>query len=238
MQTSNESGKQRRYLPVAQELLNAILTGKYAPNDRLPAHNEIAAQYGVSRATAREAFLALELMGALEARHGDGTFVRQSKVRVGGQNGSPLDVPPRELIETRWAVEAEAASLAAKRITTERIELLDRYLDDQQRLVDDPSKVAEFVALGLRFHVDLAPGCGNTLLADVVRQLVTTEQHQLWALVNQQAMPDSASRQRQVDDHRAILDAVRGGDASLSRETMQKHLAHLDRVMFTNGLEL
>ncbi|CAH0125289.1 HTH-type transcriptional regulator LutR [Arthrobacter sp. Bi83] len=238
MQSSDESGKQRRYLSVAQEILTAIATEKYAPNERLPAHNEIAAQFGVSRPTAREAFLALELIGAIEVRHGDGTFVRQSRVRLGGEHGSPLDVPPRELIETRWAIEPVAVSLAAKRITPERIELLDNYIDEQQRVVEDPSKVAEFVTLGLRFHADLAPGCGNALLADVISQLVNTEQHPLWALVNQQAMPAIAARQRQVDEHRAILDAVRGGDGPLSCETMQKHLGGLDRTLFMGGREL
>lgn len=56
-------------------------------------------------------------------------------------------------------------------------------------LVNRPDKVADFVALGLHFHADLAPACGNSLLNDIVAQLVNVEQHQLWALVNQLELP-------------------------------------------------
>jgi DNA-binding FadR family transcriptional regulator len=188
MHTSDESARQRRYLNVAQDLLTAIANGEYAAGERLPAHNEIAAKYQVSRPTAREAFLALELVGAIEVRHGDGTFVRRP-ARVGGTEGSPLDAPPRELIETRLSIEPVAVSLAATRITPERIATLERYLDRQAELVEDQGAVAEFVALGLKFHSDLAPGCGNSLLSGIIEQLVNVESHPLWVLVNQQGLP-------------------------------------------------
>ncbi|TLM80768.1 FadR/GntR family transcriptional regulator [Pseudarthrobacter sp. NamE5] len=233
MQTSDESGRQRRYLNVAQELLIAINKGEYVPGDRLPAHTEIAAKFQVSRPTAREAFLALELIGAIEVRHGDGTFVR-SVARVGG-DGNPLDVPPRELIETRMAIEPVAVNLAASRATPEQLATLEGYLDRQSELVEDPNGIAEFVALGLQFHSDLAPGCGNSLLAGVIKQLVNIEFHPLWVLVNQQGLPDPASRQLQVDEHRAVLKAVRDGDGVSAADAMRAHLGHLDRAMFLNG---
>jgi GntR family uxuAB operon transcriptional repressor len=233
MQTSDEPGKQRRYLSVAQDLLAAIGNGQYLPGARLPAHTEIAAQYRVSRPTAREAFLALELIGAIEVRHGDGTFVSGSPVRVGGVDGSPLDAPPQELIETRGAIEPVTAGLAAERITADRLVLLERYCDEQAALVHDGSEVARFVELGLQFHADLAPGCGNSLLADIVRQLVNSGSHPLWALVNQQGLPDSASRQVQVDEHRAVLDAVRRGDSGGAVGMMQNHLWGLGNALFS-----
>lgn len=234
MHTSDESSKQRRYLTIAQDLLTAINNGDYAAGERLPAHSDIAAKYEVSRPTAREAFLALEIIGAIEVRHGDGTFVRRV-VKVGGSEGSPLDVPPRELIETRLSIEPVAVSLAASRITPDRVERLEKYLDRQAELVEDANAVAEFVALGLRFHSDLAPGCGNSLLAGVIEQLVNIESHPLWVLVNQQGLPDPQSRQIQVDEHRAVLKAVKDGDAIAAADAMRGHLGHLDRAMFMKG---
>ena len=233
METSEEpplSG--RRYLAVAQNLLNRITSGDYPPGSRLPAHTEIAAQAGVSRATAREAFLVLEIIGAIEVRHGDGTFVRGPAVRLGGNNGSPLDAPPRELIETRLLLEPVVASLAAERMDPERLAALSQLVDQQQALVDEPDQVARFVTLGLEFHAGIAPACGNSVLADIVGQLVDIQRHPLWALVNQQAMSDKTSRQHQVDEHRAILDAVRHGRAELVGTEMRRHLGALDRTMF------
>ena len=233
METSDESPLSgRRYLAVAQNLLNRITSGDYPPGSRLPAHTEIAAQAGVSRATAREAFLVLEIIGAIEVRHGDGTFVRRPAVRVGGINGSPLDAPPRELIETRLLLEPVVASLAAERMDPERLAALSQRVDQQQALVAEPDQVARFVRLGLEFHADIAPACGNSLLADIVGQLVDIQRHPLWALVNQQAMSDETSRQHQVDEHRAILDAVRHRRAELVGTEMRRHLGALDRTMF------
>jgi DNA-binding FadR family transcriptional regulator len=236
VQKSDESPLNgRRYLAVAQNLLSQITGGAYPPGSRLPAHTEIAAQAGVSRATAREAFLVLEIIGAVEVRHGDGTFVRGPAVRVGGINGSALDAPPRELIETRLQIEPVVASLVAVPMQPERLAVLSEHVDQQQALVDEPDQVARFVTLGLEFHAHIAPACGNSLLADIVGQLVNIERHPLWALVNQQAMADEAARQLQVDEHRAILDAFRHGRAELAGTEMRRHLGGLDRTMFESG---
>lgn len=63
----------RLYIAVAQQLLTAIATGEYAPRTRLPGDRDLTERLDVSRATAWEAILALEIVGAVEVRHGDGT---------------------------------------------------------------------------------------------------------------------------------------------------------------------
>jgi len=55
--------------------------------------------------------------------------------------------------------------------------MLGSNVTQQRRLINSPSDVATFTALGLQFHGDLAPACGNGLLADIVRQLVDVERH-------------------------------------------------------------
>lgn len=59
----------------------SIAQGDYAAGDRLPPDREIAARTGVSRPTAREALLALELIGAVEVRHGDGPMSAAIRLR-------------------------------------------------------------------------------------------------------------------------------------------------------------
>jgi len=234
MEISDQSRpkSQRRYVKVAQELLTGIAQGDYLVGARLPADREIATRSGVSRPTAREALLALELVGAVEVRHGEGTYVRGPQARVGGIGGSPLDALPRELIETRCTLEPMVAALAASRITTDVLTIVRRDLDEAAELVDEPGQLPRFIELGLRFHANMAPGCGNGLLADIVAQLVNVEMHPLWALVNQQAMSSTAARQGQIFDHRAVLAAIASGDADLSEEAMRSHLSALDAAIF------
>lgn len=238
MKSSDQSGSVsgRRYLVVAQSVLMSISRGEYLAGDRLPPERDLAISIGVSRPTVREALLALELIGAVDVRHGDGAYVQGPQARVGGIGGSPLDLPPRELIETRRVLEPEVTALAASSITPEILASVRRGLDEAAELVDEPSQLPRFVVLGLRFHSNLAPGCGNRLLADIVAQLVNVEMHPLWALINQQAMSTTAARQGQISDHRAILAAVASGDAARSEESMRSHLGALDSAIFTPAL--
>jgi DNA-binding FadR family transcriptional regulator len=230
--SSDSHSQQRRYLTVAQDLMSSIARGEYSPGDRLPSHGEVATAANVSRATAREALLALELVGSVEVRHGDGTFVRSLVTQIGGGRDAVLQGPPRDLIEARRSIEPMTAELAATRIDPDRVAQLSSYIDSAELLVDDASSVAEFVALGLRFHSELAPGCGNPLLADIVRQLVDVESHPLWALVNQRGMTTREARESQVREHRAILDAVASGDSAAAAAQMTHHLEDLDRAIF------
>jgi DNA-binding FadR family transcriptional regulator len=217
---------------VAQALLVDITCGRYGSGDRLPGDRQIAETFGVSRATAREAQLALEVIGAVEVRHGDGAFVRWPPALVGGVDGSPLDAPPRELIETRCSIEPVVAKLAATRISAAILTGLRRNLDETAELVDDDAALPRFMEVGLQFHAELAPGCGNALLADIVSQLVNAEMHPLWALVNQQAMAAKAARHDQLREHCAVLEAIEAGDADRAEGAMAAHLRALDTAIF------
>ena len=216
---------------MAHNLLAAINDGAYQPGARLPAYSDVALEAGVSKGTAREAFLALELIGAIEVRHGDGTFVREWDSVRAVSHAATLFSPPRDLVETRLHIEPAVAALAAERSPHEDFAALQRCTDEQAQLVDQPDQVTRFVALGLRFHADLATGCGNELLADIVCQLVNVERHPLWALVNQYAAPDLASRQRQVQEHEAILRALQERRPAEAATLMQLHLGSLARAV-------
>ena len=68
------SQPRRRYLAVAEEVLHAIAIGNLRPGDRLPDERALAQQCSVSRATVREALLALELGAVIDVRPGAGCF--------------------------------------------------------------------------------------------------------------------------------------------------------------------
>lgn len=61
-----------------EQLLNRILRGEWAPGTAMATEHELAAEYGVSRQTIREAIRALRYEGFVQARRGSGTFIRQA----------------------------------------------------------------------------------------------------------------------------------------------------------------
>jgi DNA-binding FadR family transcriptional regulator len=232
MNRSDQSKGRRLYLGVAQDLLTAMAAGEYVPGVRMPGDRELATRLDVSRATVREAILALELIGAVEVRHGDGTYVRGPHSGVTGIEGSALDVAPRELIETRRSLEPVVASLAAIRIDSDLLRRLQRDLDEATEIVAEPARLPRFMALGLRFHAELAQGCGNSLLASIVGQLVDAETHPLWLLVNQHAVSSLSAREGQLREHQEVLAGIASGDEVRAGSAMSTHLDSVDAVIF------
>ena len=195
----------------------------------------MAVANGVSRPTAREALLALELIGAVEVKHGDGAYVTGAQPRIGGSAGSPLNVPPQELIETRSVLEPMVAGRAAMRVTPEVMAGLERDLEEAAQFVEDPDQLPRFVSFGLQFHADLAVASGNSVLAGIVAQLVDVETHPLWALVNQQAVSSEDARRGQISEHRAILASIAAGDVMAAEQAMREHLLGLETAIFLPG---
>jgi GntR family transcriptional regulator, transcriptional repressor for pyruvate dehydrogenase complex len=109
-------------------LLEALLSGRYAPGEKLPTQRTLAAEAGVTMGTLREALQRLEQMGLIEVRHGDAMRVRDWR-RHGG-----LDVIAHlalssggfepgvlgDVFEARGLMLGELAALAARRRSPEQ----------------------------------------------------------------------------------------------------------------------
>ncbi len=70
------SGRVSKYQRIADALREEIRSGRYGPGDRLPGENDLMAEYGVARMTARHALGVLQNEGLAESRKGAGVFVR------------------------------------------------------------------------------------------------------------------------------------------------------------------
>ena len=60
---------------IAKQLMNLISNGDLQPGYRLPAERELCQRFGVGRSSLREALRGLAMIGVLDIRVGDGTFV-------------------------------------------------------------------------------------------------------------------------------------------------------------------
>lgn len=92
----------RLYRQIADQIEALIAAGEFAPGDRLPPERDLAAKLGVSRATVREAMIALELAGLVDIRIGSGIYVVETQ-----KAAAPKDDPgpgPFELIDARRAI--------------------------------------------------------------------------------------------------------------------------------------
>jgi DNA-binding transcriptional regulator YhcF (GntR family) len=99
------------YQQIARTIAAAVEDGRYAPGDKLPSERELADDFGVSRPTIRDAMIALEFQGLVEARQGSGVYVKAAPQI--SEDASERDVSALELAEARRLFEGEACALAA-----------------------------------------------------------------------------------------------------------------------------
>src|SRR6185312_5202807 len=68
------------YERLVEHLRAYVVEAKLAAGDRLPSERELSERLGVSRASVRQAIVALEVQGILEVKHGEGTFLRTAQM--------------------------------------------------------------------------------------------------------------------------------------------------------------
>lgn len=209
---------QKRYQYVASELAKAIHEGVYLPGQRLPSERDLADRFGVSRPTVREAMIALDMQGMIEARHGSGIYVTASLPAEG--QAPELDIGAFELTEARRLFEGETAALAAATITDEEIEELETLV---KAIREENKRNVAGERADRSFHIAIAKATRNSAIAGVIEQL--------WDLRYKsplcRAMLDRARStgvQPRVDEHERIVEALRARDSKAARKAMRDHL--------------
>jgi GntR family transcriptional repressor for pyruvate dehydrogenase complex len=207
----------RLYLQIAARLAAEITAGQYQMGDRLPAERELAAKLGVSRATIREAFIALETRGLVEVRMGSGVYA--VAMPTTSNLPIPMDIDPFELSEARLLFEGEVAAQAATQITAAGLAQLDALLAEMaSENVRGHGEDAD-----RRFHQAIADATCNSAMSAVIDSL--------WSIrLNSPKCVQLFERSRKrgtkpvVAEHRAIVNALRARDPAAARLAMRAHL--------------
>ncbi|MEV6589061.1 FadR/GntR family transcriptional regulator [Streptomyces acidicola] len=204
---------------VARQLLDHLLTsGRLRAGDRLPPERELAETFGVGRSAVREALKSLSLLGLLEIRQGDGTYVR----------GVTSDLLPQvlewglmlgdhtmdELLEARACLEVDLAELAALRRTDDDLSALESHLGRMRAKHDDPER---YLVADLAFHRALAEASHNSALAGFQARLESLVA--VWIRQNIRKPGEG-----KLAEHDAVLKAVRAKDAKGARAAMHAHM--------------
>ncbi|KJS50549.1 FadR/GntR family transcriptional regulator [Desulfosporosinus sp. BICA1-9] len=212
--------KTRLYEGIVKQLTNLINNGSLKPGDRLPTERELAVELNVSRTAIREALRSLEIMGFIESKVGDGTYIKEITLsNVIDPFSSILFQDKKlmvELIEVRLLLETEIAKLAARRINADKAADIEKSLDLMKKEIDEGG-------IGIKgdnqFHNALATAAENIAMSKILNMcgdlLNSTREA---ALIN---MKDTRIG---LKHHREIFEAVKAGDEEKAAELMKKHL--------------
>jgi DNA-binding FadR family transcriptional regulator len=213
---------------VAEELRTRVVDGTLQPGSRLPTEAALAREFGVSRATLREALRSLAAQSLIRTAKGAGggsfvtlpsvdgvsSFLRSSITLMADAEDVTLD----ELLEARELLEVPAARLAATRLGPEELERLrDAIPDEPLRLAPD----RQFV-YNQDFHSVVIDGCRNSLLAIAAQPIFGVLQRDLARSRLGERFHRTVNEQ-----HRVIAAAIEAGDADAAGAEMHAHLEFL-----------
>lgn len=224
---------------VEAQLRAAIVDGTFAGGDRLPSETVLAREFGVSRTTVREALRSLSNDGLVRKVPGanGGTFVNvldienfsekigdavRAVVKYGGVS---LD----ELVAVRHLLEVPAAGFAALNRDEDDLVTLREALEASKQLEPDSPRADE---VDYDFHVLVSKVSGNKLIDGFLSAF-----HKHRFEVEGINYPKEY-RQRIIQQHEEILEAIQHGDAELARQHMDEHLSYLASISHGFPLQL
>jgi GntR family transcriptional repressor for pyruvate dehydrogenase complex len=205
---------------ISRKLLEYLLAGGVAPGQRLPPERELAETFGVGRGVVREALKSLTLLGLIDVRQGDGTYLKgrdtellSPRIEWGLLLGTPRVL---DLVEARRHLEVILAGLAAERCDEAALDELRRLLAVMR---DATGHADRFVEADVAFHLRVAEAAGNETLHQIMLSIRTLLQ--AWISRVMHAASDYGPS---LDDHVPILAALAAGDPEAARAATDAHL--------------
>ena len=203
-------------------LTDDITSGKIPPGSRLPTEQELIAATGVSRTVVREAVAALRADGLVITRQGVGAFVPENArrpLRIDFDQLSPLRAV-LDVMELRTGIEIEAAGLAADRASPAQIRKIVDCLD----AVDVALRRGEdAIAKDFALHCSIADATGNPQFKRFLEHLgrfVIPRQ----TIRGGPGIPKRVYSETFQQEHRDIVQAIRGRAVAPARAAMRRHL--------------
>lgn len=220
---------------ITRLLVDFLLSGDIAPGQRIPSERSLTETLGAGRSAVREALKSLVLLGVLDARQGDGTYLARTPSELLPQIiGWGLMLGDRtvsDLIETRSHLEITLAGLAAQRRSETQLDGLARVLAD---MADSGDDLDRYIKADVEFHTSIAECSANKVLIGMhhsVRSLL-----HVWT---SRIILARGSTRTSLALHVPIFDAIREGEAESARRAMTVHMdvatRNLAKVLVAEG---
>lgn len=205
---------------ITRRLVEYLISGEIQPGERLPSERNLAESLGVGRSHVRQAIKSLAILGLIDVRQGDGTYLKRTDspllplaiewgLLLGGKRTA-------DLIGARQQLEILLAGLAAERRTDEQLVEMHRLLAIMER---SPG-TDEFVDADVALHLLITQAAGNQSMIQIMRGIRTLLE--VW--VHRVAYAPGTAPPT-WDEHAAVVHAIEERDAAAARAAMEGHMA-------------
>lgn len=213
----------RLYEQVAEQITAWISENGLNAGEKLPPERDLAKRLGVSRATLSQALVALEVIGVVAVRHGDGVVItdRSGSTKIMDALREQAKRLP-EIIDARDALETKIAGLAAVRRTDDDLTRINSALDVMEKDIEEGGRGVNGDEL---FHAAVTVAAHSSLLS----KMMTEISH----LILESRIESLAQPGRPRDSlaaHRLIAEAIRSGDSASAANAMHAHVEMVSDV--------
>jgi DNA-binding GntR family transcriptional regulator len=188
---------------VLDELRTAILAGRLAAGETL-RQEELADRLGVSRMPVREAIKRLHSEGLVE-------ILPSRRVRVAALERGEIE----DIYDMRAALEPLAVRLAVPNLTKAQLRDAAHALE----AADDEQDADTFGVRNAAFHLALMTPCERPRLLNGIASLLDLSDRYQRA-----ALRDPQHNARVREEHAALLEAARAGDAERAARLTEDHV--------------
>lgn len=212
---------------ICRKMVSHLMRGDWKGGERMPAERVLCIQLGVGRASLREALKALEIMGMIETRLGEGTFVCHrseflSRPLLWAITGTDLS-ETQELVEARRLLEVESAGLAAERATGDELKDVGDHLDKMEARVDD---LVAFSHEDIAFHLAIGGAAHNRILLNALQLIRNLMQQWIGQSLTRPGVATEA-----LEQHKQIFLAIAKRNPERARNAMAHHLEAMAKYL-------
>ncbi|WP_374946190.1 FadR/GntR family transcriptional regulator [Agreia sp.] len=201
------------------ELVRKILSGAYPAGSKLPGERLLAVESGLSRPVVREVLRGMVERGLIDVIPARGAYVNAPDMMqlagVAGPAARQQGATPRDLVEARELIEAQAARRAAERASPEDVERLQNLVD----AFDRAGSTIERTQCDLALHASIAQLSGNPVLGILFGAIAP-----LVLDVQLRSLADPAILHRGAPMHHDIVDAISQKDPDRAAAKMSEHI--------------
>lgn len=208
-----------------------ILEGRLKRGDQIESDRELAKKLNVGRSAVREALKVLDVLGMIDIRLGQGTYITSRETNF---FSVPLSwslfldgAQVKSILQVRGALELRAVQLAAQCEDKNKLDkLTDIYYRMQKTFQESKDSdnlqhaLQETLDADIEFHTCIAECSGNP----IILSMLTTIRNFL-KRVSGTGMVDAEQLQAVVEEHQKLYGAIISGNVEAATETMMKHLA-------------
>ncbi len=235
------SSNQIKRISLAEQLFDILReelqSGEYSPGQKLMSEGKMAEHYGVSRLTVRAAIARLSALGYVEAKNGEGIFVKELDKDSLLKTMSSLVVEPQMLDDVnafRKLLETECVKLTIKNASNDSLAKLTQACNNFNNYLEnivmfDETTKKKIVDLDYEFHLKICELSGNTLypiaykaVQEALKQHIYTNFVSRW--VYNRIDTDSDSIKRFTQGHINLLQAIKDRDQQAAKRITLSHI--------------